>query len=100
MSSLLLSVEQTVHTPLFRYFPVPATTSDTDWPPMYCLCDESDSLFTVCRLCRHLEYNNLVEVNSGSLYGLTALHQLHLSNNSISRIHRDGWSFCQKLHEL
>ena len=50
--------------------------------------------------CRHLEYNSLVEVNSGSLYGLTALHQLHLSNNSISRISRDGWSFCQKLHEL
>ncbi|XP_033613007.1 leucine-rich repeats and immunoglobulin-like domains protein 1 isoform X2 [Fukomys damarensis] len=48
----------------------------------------------------HLEYNSLVEVNSGSLYGLTALHQLHLSNNAISRIHRDGWSFCQKLHEL
>lgn len=52
-----------------------------------------------CR-CRHLEHNSLVEVNSGSLYGLTALHQLHLSNNSISRISRDGWSFCQKLHEL
>lgn len=50
--------------------------------------------------CRRLEYNNLEEVNSGSLYGLTALHQLHLSNNSISRINRDGWSFCQKLHEL
>ena len=49
---------------------------------------------------RHLEYNSLAEVNSGSLYGLTALHQLHLGNNSISRIHRDGWSFCQKLHEL
>lgn len=49
---------------------------------------------------RHLEHNSLVEVNSGSLYGLTALHQLHLGNNSISRIHRDGWSFCQKLHEL
>ncbi|XP_037348275.1 leucine-rich repeats and immunoglobulin-like domains protein 1 isoform X2 [Talpa occidentalis] len=48
----------------------------------------------------HLEYNSLVEVNSGSLYGLTALHQLHLSNNAISRINRDGWSFCQKLHEL
>ncbi|XP_023609805.1 leucine-rich repeats and immunoglobulin-like domains protein 1 [Myotis lucifugus] len=48
----------------------------------------------------HLEHNSLVEVNSGSLYGLTALHQLHLSNNSISRISRDGWSFCQKLHEL
>ncbi|XP_011356804.1 leucine-rich repeats and immunoglobulin-like domains protein 1 [Pteropus vampyrus] len=48
----------------------------------------------------HLESNSLVEVNSGSLYGLTALHQLHLSNNSISRINRDGWSFCQKLHEL
>lgn len=45
-------------------------------------------------------YNSLTEVNSGSLYGLTALHQLHLGNNSISRIHRDGWSFCQKLHEL
>lgn len=54
----------------------------------------------VYHLCRHLEYNSLVEVNSGSLYGLTALHQLHLSNNSISRIQRDGWSFCQKLHEL
>lgn len=52
-----------------------------------------------CR-CRHLEHNSLVEVNSGSLYGLTALHQLHLGNNSISRINRDGWSFCQKLHEL
>lgn len=52
-----------------------------------------------CR-CRHLEHNSLGEVNSGSLYGLTALHQLHLSNNSISRISRDGWSFCQKLHEL
>lgn len=52
-----------------------------------------------CR-CRHLEHNSLVEVNSGSLYGLTALHQLHLGNNSISRISRDGWSFCQKLHEL
>lgn len=50
--------------------------------------------------CRHLEHNSLVEVNSGSLYGLTALHQLHLGNNSISRINRDGWSFCQKLHEL
>lgn len=52
-----------------------------------------------CR-CRHLEYNSLVEVNRGWLYGLSALHQLHLSSNSIARINREGWSFCPKLHEL
>ncbi|XP_025771771.1 leucine-rich repeats and immunoglobulin-like domains protein 1 [Puma concolor] len=48
----------------------------------------------------HLESNSLVEVNSGSLYGLSALQQLHLSGNSIARISRDGWSFCQRLQEL
>uniref|UniRef100_A0ABI7W662 Ig-like domain-containing protein n=1 Tax=Felis catus TaxID=9685 RepID=A0ABI7W662_FELCA len=48
----------------------------------------------------HLESNSLVEVNSGSLYGLSALQQLHLSGNSITRINRDGWSFCQRLQEL
>ena len=41
-----------------------------------------------------------MEVNSGSLYGLSALQQLHLSGNSITRINRDGWSFCQRLQEL
>lgn len=78
------------------------TMSDTNRPPICCLCDEGMAVSSSCvyHLCRHLEYNSLVEVNSGSLYGLTALHQLHLSNNSISRIQRDGWSFCQKLHEL
>lgn len=50
--------------------------------------------------CSHLDYNNLTEVNSGSLYGLTSLQQLFLSNNSIARINPDGWKFCQKLREL
>lgn len=50
--------------------------------------------------CSHLEYNSLTEVNSGSLYGLTSLQQLFLSNNSIARINPDGWKFCQKLREL
>ncbi|VTJ88788.1 Hypothetical predicted protein, partial [Marmota monax] len=49
--------------------------------------------------CKHLEHNSLVEVNSGSLFGLTALHHLHLVHNSISCIHRGGWNFCQKLRE-
>lgn len=48
----------------------------------------------------HLDYNNLTEVNSGSLYGLTSLQQLFLSNNSIASINPDGWKFCQKLREL
>lgn len=50
--------------------------------------------------CSHLDYNNLTEVNGGSLYGLTSLQQLFLSNNSIARINPDGWKFCQKLREL
>lgn len=50
--------------------------------------------------CSHLDYNSLTEVNSGSLYGLTSLQQLFLSNNSIARINADGWKFCQKLREL
>lgn len=50
--------------------------------------------------CRHLEYNSLTEVNSGSLYGLTSLQQLFLGNNSIARINADGWKFCQRLREL
>lgn len=50
--------------------------------------------------CSHLEYNNLTEVNSGSLYGLSSLTQLFLSNNSIARINPDGWKFCQRLREL
>ena len=41
-----------------------------------------------------------MEVNSGSLYGLSSLLQLFLSNNSISHINPDGWRFCQKLREL
>lgn len=53
-----------------------------------------------CVLCSHLDYNSLMEVNSGSLYGLTSLQQLFLSNNSIARINPDGWKFCQKLREL
>jgi len=48
----------------------------------------------------HLDYNSLTEVNSGSLYGLTSLQQLFLSNNYIARINPDGWKFCQKLREL
>lgn len=48
----------------------------------------------------HLDYNILTEVNSGSLYGLSSLQQLFLSNNSIGRINPDGWKFCQKLREL
>lgn len=50
--------------------------------------------------CSHLDCNNLTEVNSGSLYGLTSLQQLYLSNNSIARINPDGWKFCHKLREL
>lgn len=72
------------------------------------LFGNSFSIWPVLLICQflliflhsHLEYNSLTEVNSGSLYGLSSLHQLHLSNNSISRINPDGWSFCQKLHEL
>lgn len=58
-------------------------------------------LKSLCFLsCSHLDYNSLAEVNSGSLYGLTSLQQLFLSNNSIARINPDGWKFCQKLREL
>lgn len=65
-----------------------------------CLSVDSFWFLSDFFLHSHLEYNSLREVNSGSLYGLSSLHQLHLSNNSISRINPDGWSFCQKLHEL
>lgn len=51
-------------------------------------------------LSSHLDFNSLTEVNSGSLYGLSALLQLFLSNNSISHINPDGWQFCQRLREL
>lgn len=39
-------------------------------------------------------------MNSGSLYGLTSLTQLFLSNNSIAHINPDGLKFCQRLREL
>lgn len=60
----------------------------------------SRSIYLAFVSCSHLDYNNLTEVNSGSLYGLTSLQQLFLSNNSIARINPDGWKFCQKLREL
>lgn len=74
--------------------PVIFGNSFSIWPVLL-ICQ-----FLLIFLHSHLEYNSLTEVNSGSLYGLSSLHQLHLSNNSISRINPDGWSFCQKLHEL
>lgn len=60
----------------------------------------TDTHCSISVSCRHLDYNSLTEVNSGSLYGLTSLQQLFLSNNSIARINPDGWKFCQKLREL
>lgn len=60
---------------------------------MICIC----SCFVTQR---HLDFNSLREVNSGSLYGLKSLTQLYLSNNSISNFNPEGWGFCEKLREL
>nr|CAD7427004.1 unnamed protein product [Timema monikensis] len=49
---------------------------------------------------QHLDFNNITTVTKGWLYGLTSLHQLSLSYNSISIIEQDGWEFCQQLVDL
>nr|CAD7410705.1 unnamed protein product [Timema poppensis] len=51
-------------------------------------------------LAWHLDFNNITTVTKGWLYGLTSLHQLSLSYNSISIIEQDGWEFCQQLVDL
>jgi hypothetical protein len=47
-----------------------------------------------------LDYNNITNVTSDWLFGLSALRQLSLTHNRITAIQQDGWKFTKHLSKL